>query len=196
MRVLGVDPGTQTTGFGVVSSQGSRLVAETFGAVTTDPATPTADRLVAIHRQVALLIARYRPDALVVEQVFFNRNSGSAMAVGQARGVVLLAAGQAGLPVHEVTPLEVKQAVVGYGRAEKRQVQAMVRVLLGLDEPPRPPDAADALAAAICCLHARPLADRVAQAAGPRPTPGGYPPAPAGAGRARAPGAGPEEAGR
>lgn len=168
MRVLGVDPGTQTTGFGVVSSRSNRLVAETFGAVTTDAAAPLEDRLVVIHREVAALIARHRPDALAVEQVFFNRNSRSAMAVGQARGVVLLAAGQAGLPVFEVTPLEVKQAVVGYGRADKRQVQAMVRILLGLEAPPRPADAADALATAICCLHARPLAERVAGAPGTR----------------------------
>lgn len=154
MVVLGIDPGTATTGFGVVdedSAGEARLVC--CGVITTEPGTPMPERLLAIHRQVTALIRQHSPEALAVEALFFGRNVTTALTVGQARGVVLLAAAQAVLPIYEYKPAEVKQALAGYGGADKRQMQEMVRMLLGLDTVPRPDDAADAVAVAICHLH-------------------------------------------
>lgn len=154
MIVLGIDPGTATTGYGVVDEDASgeaRLVC--CGAITTEPGVPMPERLLAIHRQVAALIREHSPETLAVEALFFGRNVTTALTVGQARGVVLLAAAQAALPVYEYKPAEVKQALSGYGGADKRQMQEMVRMLLGLDAAPRPDDAADAVAVAICHLH-------------------------------------------
>jgi len=156
--VLGIDPGTAATGYGIVERSGSRLRALDYGCVETLPAQTLAVRLMEIHRSVSALIAQHRPSMVGVERLFFNRNVQTAFAVGQARGVVLLAAAQAGLPVFEYGPHEVKMAVTGYGRADKRQVQQMVQVVLGMDVLPRPDDAADALAVAICLAHARPAA--------------------------------------
>jgi crossover junction endodeoxyribonuclease RuvC len=151
---LGIDPGTATTGFGLVRLEpGGDLQSVAFGAIVTPPHTPAQERLLLLHQDLVELIAQYRPDTYAVEKLFFQRNVSTAMAVGQARGVVLLAIAQARGQVAEYTPNEVKQAVAGYGAADKRQVQEMVRTLLGLTEIPRPDDAADALAIAITHLH-------------------------------------------
>lgn len=154
MIVLGIDPGTAATGYGLVERTGSRLRAIDYGCLETLPTQPPAVRLLLIHQAIVELIETHRPTLLGVERLFFNRNVQTAFAVGQARGVVLLAAAQAGLPVFEYGPHEVKMAVTGYGRAGKDQVQRMVQVVLGMPSLPRPDDAADALAVAICLAHA------------------------------------------
>ncbi|KPL82696.1 hypothetical protein SE15_11490 [Thermanaerothrix daxensis] len=153
MRVVGIDPGTATTGYGVVQDRGHGLEAVAYGVVTTAPFLPLEQRLAQLFDELSALIQRFRPESAAVEQLFFQRNVRTAMAVGQARGVTLLALAKAGLSVGEYSPLEVKQAVTGYGGADKNQVQQMVRLLLNLSEIPRPDDAADALAVAICHLH-------------------------------------------
>lgn len=155
LQVLGIDPGTATMGFGVVAVAGTTLVPVTYGVIRTPASQPPALRLASIYRDLQELLRRYRPQAMAVERLFLQKNRSSALHVGQARGVALLAAAQAGLPVYEYAPHEVKQAVVGYGRASKAQVQRMVQALLGLARPPVPDDAADALAVAVCCLHAQ-----------------------------------------
>ncbi len=152
MRVLGVDPGLSRCGIGVVDGRGARRVAVRAGVVRTAPGEPVARRLAQVHRALARIAAETAPDAVAVERVFFNSNARTAMGVGQAAGVVLLVAEQAGLPVVEYTPTQVKLAVAGTGRADKAQVGFMVRAQLGLAEAPRPPDAADALALALCHL--------------------------------------------
>lgn len=151
--VLGVDPGTAILGYGAVAVDGDRLEVLTYGAITTPSSTPLPARLHLLFDGLSRIIEQTHPTEVAVEQLFFARNVQSALAVGHARGIVLLAAAQLGLPVGEYTPLQVKQAVAGYGRATKEQVQNMVRVMLGLRENPQPDDAADALAIAIC--HAR-----------------------------------------
>ncbi|MGQ9779067.1 MAG: crossover junction endodeoxyribonuclease RuvC [Bacillota bacterium] len=153
MLVLGLDPGLARTGYGLVRREGNRLFALAYGTVATPAGLCLSERLFRLYRELRELIRTYRPEAVAVEELFFCRNVRTAMAVGQARGVALLVAAEAGLTVSEYTPLQVKQAVVGYGRAEKHQVQEMVRVLLALPGPPRPDDAADALAVAICHAH-------------------------------------------
>jgi crossover junction endodeoxyribonuclease RuvC len=170
VRVFGIDPGTVRTGYGCVESDGSRHRVITCGAIAARAGVPLPDRLVAIHRGLVDLIAEARPDCVVVENVFHSANARSALVLGHARGVAILAAREAGLPVLEYTPAEVKRAVVGYGRADKPQVQQMVQLLLGLSSAPAPHDVADALAVAICHLHRLgPLGEagmRVASAAG------------------------------
>lgn len=153
MRVLGVDPGTATTGYAVVTEEAGRLQVVALGVVTTPAKTPLPVRLQQIYRELSQLVETYQPDAAAVEELFFSRNARTAMAVGHARGVTLLALADAGLPIAEYTPMQVKQAVTGYGNADKHQVQEMVRMLLNLPEAPRPDDAADAAAVAICYLH-------------------------------------------
>jgi crossover junction endodeoxyribonuclease RuvC len=148
--VLGIDPGTAHTGYGVVQAHGSRLVALDGGEIATGPADPLERRLARIHARVCDLIAEHRPDAVAIEELYFGRNARSAFAVGQARGVVLLSAGMAGVPCFSYTPQAVKLAVCGSGGAAKDQVQRMVGALLALPEPPEPDHAADALAVAIC----------------------------------------------
>lgn len=140
-------------GYGVIEQYRSTLTPITFGVLLTTNVAPMPERLLSLHTRVCQLIAEHAPSAVAVEELFFNRNVRTAIPVGQARGVVLLAAAQAGLPVFEYTPLQVKDAVVGYGRASKDQVQQMVKVLLKLDAIPRPDDAADALAIAVCHAH-------------------------------------------
>lgn len=157
MVVLGIDPGTAITGFGVISYQGNHFKKIAYGVVRTEAGLPIAVRLKQIYQQVTEIITTYSPEVVVVEELFFNRNVTTAITVGQARGVILLAASMAQVEIAEYTPLQVKQAVVGYGRAEKRQVQEMVRMLLCLPELPKPDDAADALAIAICHAHSRKL---------------------------------------
>jgi crossover junction endodeoxyribonuclease RuvC len=154
MLVLGVDPGTATTGYGLVAEdEAGEARLEGFGAILTEAGAPMPERLLRLHRELSALMAQARPDAVAVEELFFSRNVSTALTVGQARGVVLLAAAQAGLPVYEYKPAEVKQALVGYGGADKHQIQEMVRLMLRLPEIPRPDDAADAVAVAICHLH-------------------------------------------
>ena len=155
MIVLGIDPGTAATGYGVVERSGSRLRAIDYGCLETLSTQELPRRLLEIHQAITELIATHQPQMLGVERLFFNRNVQTAFAVGQARGVVLLAAAEAGLPVFEYGPHEVKMAVTGYGRADKAQVQRMVQVVLGMAVLPRPDDAADALAVAICLAHAQ-----------------------------------------
>ena len=158
MRVLGVDPGLTTTGVALVERSSGKLRPVHIGAVRTATSAPNADRLFSLWQEVSAVIDHHAPDAVAIERLFFNSNVKTAMAVGQACGVVLAAAGGAGLPVTEYTPPEVKQAVVGVGSASKQQVQAMVATLLSLTAPPAPPDAADACALAICHLNRSGLA--------------------------------------
>jgi crossover junction endodeoxyribonuclease RuvC len=148
--VLGIDPGTANTGYGVVLSRGSRLAALDGGVIGTGPHRPLELRLAEIHERISELIAEHEPDAVAIEDLYFGTNARSAFAVGQARGVVMLCAGQAGVPCFSYTPQAIKQAVCGSGAAQKAQVQRMVGALLTLPEPPEPDHAADALAVAIC----------------------------------------------
>lgn len=154
MLVLGIDPGTTVTGYGLVrGDKGSRLTAVEFGCIQTEAQWVLTRKLQAVYRGVAAILAKFKPDAVAVEELFFNKNAESAMAVGYGRGMALLAAADAGCPVFEYSPSAVKRAVTGNGRATKEQVQYMVRQLLGLAELPAPDDVADALAVAICHLH-------------------------------------------
>jgi crossover junction endodeoxyribonuclease RuvC len=163
MRIFGIDPGSQRTGYGCVETDGRRYHLVACGAITMRAGDAFAHRLAAIHSELGRLLAVHRPQSVAIENVFHAVNARSALKLGHARGVAMLAAVSAGCEVFEYTPAEVKRAVVGYGRAEKRQVQEMVKLLLGLDEAPAPFDASDALAIAICHLHATPA--RVAVAA-------------------------------
>lgn len=149
MRILGLDPGTATTGYGIIDAADGHLRVVAYGVVSTAAGEPAPERLLSIFRQLNALLAEHKPDTAGVEQVFFGRNITTAIAVGQARGVLLLALAEAGVPVSEYSPPKVKEAVTGYGKAEKSQVQLMVRHLLDLAETPQPDDAADALAVAI-----------------------------------------------
>lgn len=164
MIVLGIDPGIANTGYGVVSSAGARMQALEYGVIETRPAGAPEARLAEIHADVGELIERFDVEAVAVEDLYFGANVVSAMAVGQARGVVLLAAGQRGVPVRTYTPQQVKAAVCGSGRADKQQVARMAARLLGLSSPPRPDHAADALAVALCDLNRAPLAGAIAEA--------------------------------
>lgn len=150
MIVLGIDPGMAETGFGVVRSEGSRFRALSHGVISTPPGDPSEQRLAEIHREVTALIAAHEPDALAIEDLYVGRNPRTVLLVGQARGAVMAACGQAGVPVTAYAPAEVKTAVCGFGRAEKQQVGHMISVILGLAEPPRTSHAADALAVAVC----------------------------------------------
>lgn len=154
MRVLGIDPGTATTGYGVVRRDGSRLFHVDHGTIVTPPHTHFAERLRLLYDGVNALLDAFEPDAVSIEKLFFSQNVTTGISVAQARGVIAVAAAQRGLVIAEFSPLEVKSAVVGYGKATKRQVQDMLRILLNLDAIPKPDDAADGLALAICQLHA------------------------------------------
>jgi len=153
MIIIGVDPGFAITGYGIIEYIGNKFCLIDVGAITTDTQLDFSDRLLCINNELENLIAKYRPDAMAVEELFFNTNVKTAIKVGHGRGVALLTAAKMGIKVFEYTPLQVKQAVVGYGRARKEQVQQMVRILLNLDRIPKPDDAADALAVAICHAH-------------------------------------------
>jgi crossover junction endodeoxyribonuclease RuvC len=162
--VLGIDPGTASTGYGVVARTGSRLRALEEGVITTAPVVPLERRLAEIHARVGELLDRHTPGAVAVEELYFGVNVRTAFAVGQARGVALLAAGQRGVPSRSYTPQQVKGAVCGHGRASKDQVARMVGRLLGLKDPPASDHAADALAIAICEINRAPLAQALAGA--------------------------------
>jgi crossover junction endodeoxyribonuclease RuvC len=162
MVVLGIDPGTANTGYGVVARRGARLVALDGGVVETAPGLALERRLAAIHARICELLDEHTPVAVALEELYFGANARSAFAVGQARGVVMLAAGQRGIDCAGYTPQQVKGAVCGSGRADKGQVQRMVQALLSLDAPPTPDHAADALAVAICHANRAPLAAAIA----------------------------------
>lgn len=149
MQILGVDPGIARMGWGVIEVQSSKFEVQSYGCVETKTSTPIEKRLLIIYREVIKLIEKYKPDVLAVEELFFNTNAKTAFIVGQARGVILLAAGQKNIPIAIYTPLQVKMALTGYGRAEKAQIGQMVKVLLKLKEIPKPDDVADALAVAL-----------------------------------------------
>jgi crossover junction endodeoxyribonuclease RuvC len=157
IRALGIDPGTATTGYGLVEHDTSRREERLieFGTVRTASGTPMAQRLVELHDGVRCVIESLDPDVVAVEELFFARNVSTALTVGQARGVILLAAAQSGLPVYEYKPREIKLALTGYGAADKRQVQEMVRIMLRLSHAPQPDDAADAVATALTYLQMR-----------------------------------------
>jgi crossover junction endodeoxyribonuclease RuvC len=164
MIVLGIDPGLANTGYGVVARRGGRLVALDGGVIQTLAGAPQERRLADIHAAVEELFGEHEPDALALEELYFGQNVRTAFAVGQARGVVMLAAGQHAVPCESYTPQQVKGAVCGSGRAAKDQVARMVMTLLGLSEPPRPDHAADALAVAICHANCAPMSSALAQA--------------------------------
>ena len=154
MLVLGLDPGLAITGYGLVreSSNGDLALVE-YGAITTSAGQPMPDRLLAIDRELETLLLRYRPEVVAIEELFFCKNVTTALAVGQARGVAILGVARSGVPMYEYKPMAIKQAITGYGKAPKSQVQEMVRLLLNLDKVPQPDDAADGVAVAICHLY-------------------------------------------
>ena len=156
MKIFGIDPGSDRTGYGCVETDGSRHRIVLCGAITTPSLASFPAKLLTIHSRLAVLLGECRPDCVAIENLFHAVNVRSALKLGHARGVAMLAAVEAGLPVVEYTPAEIKRAVVGYGRAEKHQVQQMVKLILGLAAVPTPHDAADALAVAICHVHSAP----------------------------------------
>lgn len=150
MIILGIDPGIAICGTGIIEKTGNKFRALYYDSIITKAHTPLEDRIEIIYNEIIELIDKFHPDAISVEELFFNNNAKTAFAVGQARGVILLAGKQKNIPFFEYTPLQVKQALTGYGRADKKQIQNMVKTFLGLSEVPKPDDTADALAIAIC----------------------------------------------
>lgn len=150
MIVMGIDPGTAIMGYGIIEYHKSKHRCLDYGVIRTSKDSAPAERLAVLYQELNVLLERYKPQAVSIEELFFNQNVTTALSVGQARGIALLCAQQHGMIISEFTPLQVKQAVVGYGRADKKQVQFMIQKLLALDTPPKPDDAADALAVAIC----------------------------------------------
>jgi crossover junction endodeoxyribonuclease RuvC len=161
LRILGIDPGIAIVGFGFIDKQGSKVTPVQYGCIQTEAHTPEEERLMHVYEAMVQLIDKYKPDAVAFEKLFFNRNVTTAMSVSQARGVLVLAAAQKGLPIAEYTPMQVKQAIVGYGKAEKRQVQEMTRMFLKLQAIPKPDDVADALSVAICHAHSYTLNSKI-----------------------------------
>ena len=153
MRILGIDPGVAIVGFGVVDSEGGTQRMVQYGAINTPANTPLAARLVQIEQDLMELLDQFKPDEVAIEELFFSKNITTGIAVAHARGVILATVEKAGIPLYEYTPMQVKQAVVGYGGADKKQVISMVTRILNLPEPPKPDDTADALAIAICHAH-------------------------------------------
>ena len=165
MRILGIDPGVAIVGFGLIETERSAVRMLQYGAINTSAGLPLATRLVQIEQDLTQLIRQFQPDEIAIEELFFSKNITTGIAVAHARGIILCTAAKSGIPLYEYTPMQVKQAVVGYGLAEKRQVMDMVRRLLKLKAVPRPDDAADALALAIC--HARSATSLLARAQNP-----------------------------
>ncbi len=153
IRILGIDPGYAIVGFGIVDYDGRKFTPVEYGAILTEAHTPFTERLCAIHNDMEFIFEKFRPNCMAVEKLFFTTNQKTAIDVAQARGITVLSAAKRNVPVYEYTPLQVKSAVVGYGKAEKQQVMEMTKQLLGLAQIPRPDDAADALAIAICHGH-------------------------------------------
>ena len=154
MRILGIDPGYAIVGYGVIDYQNTRFTVVDYGAILTDAGTPFNERLEQIYDETCALMQRWKPQAMAIEKLFYNTNAKTVIDVGQARGALILAAQKNALEIAEYTPLQVKQSVVGYGRAEKKQVQEMTKLILNLPKIPKPDDTADALAIAICHAHA------------------------------------------
>ena len=167
MRILGIDPGIAIVGFGLIEADRGRTRLLNYGAITTPAGLPLARRLVQIEQDMEELIAQLKPDAIAVEELFFSNNITTGIAVAHGRGIILCTAEKSGVPLYEYTPMQVKQAVVGYGKAEKHQVMDMTRRLLRLDRMPRPDDAADAIAIALC--HARSSTSQLARPMGGKP---------------------------
>ncbi|MCU0492561.1 MAG: crossover junction endodeoxyribonuclease RuvC [Chloroflexaceae bacterium] len=161
MRTIGIDPGTAILGWGVVDENSGTMRPHAYGVITTAAGTEPAQRLLTLHEGLTALLREHRPEAAAVEELFFGKNVNTAISVGQARGVVLLTLAQAGVPIFEYKPLVVKQAVAGYGGADKRQMQEMVRMTLNLKTIPKPDDAADALAIALCHAYTAPMLRRI-----------------------------------
>ncbi len=157
MIILGIDPGYARTGFGVIKYVGNRFQVLDYGVISTKAHTPFEIRLLTIFQQIEAVISRYKPDMMAIEELFFSKNTTTAMGTAQARGVIVLAASKGGLPVYEYTPMQVKLAVTGYGRADKNQVGQMVKTILNLERAPKIDDASDALAIAICQAHTGPI---------------------------------------
>ncbi len=155
MRILGIDPGYAILGYGIIDVTGNRFSAVDYGSIMTDASMDMTSRLQSIYANLTNLINTYKPDEASIEELFFNNNAKTAILVGEARGVALLACANGGLPIGEYTPLQIKQSLVGYGRADKKQVQFMVKTMLNLAQVPKPDDTADALAAAICHAHSK-----------------------------------------
>lgn len=153
MRILGIDPGYAIMGYGVLDYKGNKFTPVTYGSITTEAHTPNEERLKILYEELCRIIAEYKPDECAIEELFYNTNATTAIMVGEARGMALLACAQAGIRIAEYTPLEIKSSLTGYGKADKKQVQSMVKMILGLSEVPRPDDTADAVAAAICHAH-------------------------------------------
>ena len=172
MVILGIDPGFAIVGFGVLQSEGGKQTLQACGAITTPANTPLPTRLLQIENDMAQLIETFQPDAMAIEELFFTNNITTGIGVAQARGVILTAAERAGVPIYEYTPSEVKMAVTGYGKAEKHQVMDMVKRLLRLKSVPKPDDAADAVAIALC--HARTFTSRLQNPDAARPGSGRY----------------------
>ena len=170
MRIFGIDPGSERTGYGCIDSSGGRHRLITCGTLSAPARSTFPEKLLLIHSGLKALLEQHRPECVAIENIFFAKNVRSALKLGHARGIALLAASQASIPVVEYSPAEIKRSVVGYGRAEKHQVQAMMKLLLGLDAAPSPHDVADALAVAICHLHTSAnVVSRVADAAAAQP---------------------------
>lgn len=163
MIILGFDPGIAIVGFGIIKKEGSLIKPLQYGSIQTKAELDTGTRLKQIYDASKEIIETFHPEAVSVEKLFFNRNVTTALTVGQARGVLILAAVEANLPIFEYTPLQVKQAIVGYGRAEKKQIQEMVRMYLNIKEVPKPDDVADALAIAICHAHSAKLTSLISR---------------------------------
>ncbi len=161
MRILGIDPGTAIMGWGIIDADGSDLQLVAYGALTTPAKTALPQRLEMLYNALAHVVAEHKPTTAAVEELFFSKNVTTALAVGHARGIALLVLAQAGLSIAEYKPMAVKQAVVGYGRADKQQMQHLVQMTLGLDAIPQPDDAADALAVAMCHAYTAPLQSRI-----------------------------------
>lgn len=159
MIILGIDPGFAIVGYGIVEYSGNKFKTIDYGAITTNNKITFPERLKIVYDELTDIIEKYKPDCIAIEELFFNKNVKTAINVGQARGVILLSAINSGAEVYEYTPLQIKQGVVGYGRAEKKQVQEMVKVILNLKAAPKPDDTADALAVAICHAHSGSLKD-------------------------------------
>ncbi|ABN51421.1 MAG TPA: crossover junction endodeoxyribonuclease RuvC [Hungateiclostridium thermocellum] len=153
MIIMGIDPGFAIAGYGIVKYEGNKFTSVDYGAITTESSMELPKRLLVLYNGLKEIIEKYRPEAIAVEELFFNKNIKTALAVGHGRGVAVLAAAQSGIDVFEYTPIQVKQSIVGYGRAEKTQVQQMVKAILNLPAIPKPDDVADALAVAVCHAH-------------------------------------------
>lgn len=160
MRILGIDPGYAILGYGIIDMKGNHFSVCSYGAITTDASMAMPDRLKHLYTKIMEIIQEYEPDTASIEELFFNTNTKTAILVGQARGVAILACANSGLEINEYTPLQIKQGLIGYGRAEKKQIQTMVKTILNLKETPKPDDTADALAAAICHGHSAGFKDK------------------------------------